>query len=85
MYAIRSYYVLLVDTTKGRIVTDEEIKHELATQQPYGDWLKEHLIELDKLELNCKVIDPDHETVLQRQKAFGYTYEVLTKMLVPMA
>jgi len=77
--------MLLVDTTKGRIVTDEEIKHELATQQPYGDWLKEHLIELDKLELNCKVIDPDHETVLQRQKAFGYTYEVLTKMLVPMA
>ena len=41
--------MLLVDTEQDRIVPDEEIKQQLATRQPYAQWLKENQITLDDL------------------------------------
>ena len=42
--------MLLVDTKEQRIVSDEEIKHRIATEKPYGEWVKEHIIHLDSIE-----------------------------------
>jgi glutamine phosphoribosylpyrophosphate amidotransferase len=39
--------MFLVDMAKGRIVDDEEIKHEMASQRPYRAWLNKHLVTLD--------------------------------------
>ena len=76
--------IFLVDTSKGRIVEDEEIKRELASQHPYRRWLDEHLINIDDLP-KARAEQPEHESVLQRQLAFGYTQEDLRVLLAPMA
>ena len=77
--------MLLVDTVAGRIVPDEEIKQSITTEFPYQQWLDEHLISLEELPEAPHLPEPDHLTVLQRQQAFGYTFEVLRKILEPMA
>jgi glutamate synthase (NADPH) large chain len=76
--------IFLVDTSKGRIVDDEEIKRELASQHPYRRWLDENLIRIDDLP-KARAEQPEHESVLQRQLAFGYTQEDLRVLLSPMA
>ena len=77
--------VFLVDTAKGRIVDDEEIKSQLAAARPYQRWLAEHLIDIRELPDAARLPEPDHQTVLQRQQAFGYTEEDLRLLLAPMA
>ncbi len=77
--------MLLVDLTQGRIVPDEEIKHDLATRQPYGEWLKSNQITLDSLPEPTRVQPVDHETVLMRQRCFGYTDEDVRTLIAPMA
>lgn len=77
--------MFLVDTVQGRIVPDEEIKNELATANPYLQWLKENHILLEELPDPPMVHQPDHATVLQRQQAFGYTFEDQRVVLGPMA
>src|SRR2546427_692350 len=76
--------IFLVDTGKGRIIDDEEIKAELAAEHPYADWLRDHQVLLENLPAQ-PVPAPDHDTVLQRQIAFGYTHEDLRILLLPMA
>jgi glutamate synthase (NADPH/NADH) large chain len=77
--------VFLVDTAAGRIIDDEELKTELASAHPYGEWLKEHLVDIDDLPEAPELPKPDHGTVLRRQQAFGYTHEDLRILLEPMA
>jgi glutamate synthase (ferredoxin) len=77
--------MLLVDTAQGRIITDEEIKQQMATAKPYQDWLANNLIELQDLPEAPQSALPEYETLVQRQKMFGYTYEDVRKVLVPMA
>jgi glutamate synthase (ferredoxin) len=77
--------ILLVDTAQGRIIDDAELKHAYATEHPYGEWLKQHLISIEELPDPPHVHEPDHETVLQRQQVFGYTHEDLRLLLGPMA
>ena len=77
--------MLLVDTEQGRIISDEELKSQVATAHPYQAWLDEHLVALT--DLPAATVDdtlPDHDTVLRRQQAFGYTYEDLRVFLGPM-
>ncbi|MGH7275588.1 MAG: glutamate synthase large subunit [Candidatus Rokuibacteriota bacterium] len=76
--------IFLVDTAQGRIIDDEEIKAQLASEHPYGDWLREHTVRLEDL-AEQPAPASDHETVLQRQIAFGYTHEDLRILLAPMA
>ena len=76
--------IFLVDTVKGRIVDDEEIKRELAAEQPYREWLDRHLIDIDDLPA-ARAEQPEHETVFKRQQAFGYTQEDLRFLIAPMA
>jgi glutamate synthase domain-containing protein 2/glutamate synthase domain-containing protein 1/glutamate synthase domain-containing protein 3 len=77
--------MLLVDTVQGRIVPDEEIKRTLWERQPYGQWIKDQQIVLDHLPEPSRIFQADHDTVLLRQRAFGYTEEDIAKVLVPMA
>src|SRR5213594_1543515 len=76
--------IFLVDTAKGRIVDDEEIKAQLAAEHPYGAWLEQHTVHLDDV-APVHVSEADHATVLTRQMAFGYTHEDLRLLLAPMA
>jgi glutamate synthase (NADPH) large chain len=76
--------MFLVDTAQGRIVSDEEIKAELAAAHPYRDWLDNGLIGLEELPQGPYVRMPHHRIVL-RQLVFGYTYEELNLLVAPMA
>jgi glutamate synthase (NADPH/NADH) large chain len=76
--------IFLVDTAQGRIIDDEEIKAQLAAEHPYADWLRANSVRLEDLPAR-PVPAADHETVLNRQIAFGYTHEDLRILLAPMA
>jgi glutamate synthase domain-containing protein 2/glutamate synthase domain-containing protein 1/glutamate synthase domain-containing protein 3 len=76
--------MLLVDTEQKRLISDDEIKKELAARQPYGQWLKANQITLDHLPNPPHVNPTNHETILMRQRAFGYTDEDLKTILGPM-
>ena len=76
--------MFLVDMEKGRIIPDEEIKHELASQQPYGEWVKENLVDLKTLPA-VEAAGIDTDTVIERQRLFGYTMEDQNHILMPMA
>jgi len=77
--------MLLVDLEQGRIVPDEEIKAGLALRQPYAEWLKKNQITLESLPEPTRVQGSDHETVLMRQRCFGYTDEDVRMLITPMA
>src|SRR5687767_13408736 len=77
--------IFLVDTEQGRIIADEEIKSELASRHPYADWLAENMIALEDLKPAPLLPLPDHYTMLNRQRTFGYTQEDLRILLAPMA
>lgn len=82
---LRPGRMLLVDTAEGRIISDEEVKAQIAAEHPYQAWLDEHLVNLEDLPDAKELPEPDHATVHRRQSAFGYTYEELRKVLEPMA
>ncbi len=77
--------MFVVDTAAGRIVPDDELKRAVATERPYGDWCRDGLIRLRELPDPPTVFGPDHETVLRRQEAFGYTAEDVRMLVNPMA
>ncbi|OAB39406.1 glutamate synthase subunit alpha [Paenibacillus macquariensis subsp. defensor] len=82
---LRPGRMLLVDTKQGRIISDEEVKAEIAAEKPYRAWLDEHLINLDELPDAPELPNPKHDNVQQLQQSFGYTFEELRKVLEPMA
>ena len=75
--------ILLVDTEQNRLISDEEAKKQLAARQPYAQWLKDNQITLDHLPSPARVQPTDHDTILMRQRAFGYTDEDLKTILSP--
>ena len=97
---LRPGRMLLIDTEEGRIITNEEIKKKIATAHPYKQWVKENMINLSDLVDDYQAseetqpkkgkskaaksaqVDPDIEV---KQKMFGYTYEDIRKMVIPMA
>ncbi len=81
---LRPGKMLLIDTQQGRIIDDEEIKRSLAAERPYGEWLRANAVNIEALP-PARAERPDHETVLRRQQAFGYTQEDLRVLLTPMA
>jgi glutamate synthase (ferredoxin) len=81
---LRPGKMLLIDTGEGRIISDTEIKQTLAAAHPYGEWLQQHLVDIEDLP-TAFAERPDSNTVLRRQQAFGYTHEDLRLLLTPMA
>ena len=77
--------MFLVDTEAGRIISDKEIKQKLASAQPYAQWIATNQVSLDQLPEPARVHPSDHDTILCRQRMFGYTDEDLKMILEPMA
>ncbi|WP_416958185.1 glutamate synthase large subunit [Nocardioides sp. T5] len=76
--------MFLVDTEEHRIIEDEEIKSQLAAEQPYDEWLHAGLVHLDDID-DLEHIVHTHASVTRRQQIFGYTEEELRILLSPMA
>ncbi|NOY73179.1 MAG: glutamate synthase large subunit, partial [Gammaproteobacteria bacterium] len=76
--------MFLIDFKKGRLISDEELKHDFATQRPYQQWLNEQSIHLHQL----KTAEEPHgfyqKTLIERMRAFGYTTESMQFMLLPL-
>ena len=77
--------MLLVDTIERRIIPDDEMKERLWSRQPYGDWLKANQITLDSLPEPPRVYESDLDSIVMRQRTFGYTDEDLRVLMQPMA
>src|SRR5512137_929179 len=77
--------MFLVDTARGGSVGDDEIKGTLAAARPYREWLDEYQIHVDDLPQPPELPQPDPDSLLQRQIAFGYTFEDQRIVLTPMA
>ncbi len=78
--------MLLIDLEKGRIISDDDLKADLASRYPYEQWLKRTQIQVGDLPLPKKV--PRKKTnvaLLDLQQAFGYTQESLKFLMAPMA
>ena len=83
---LRPGKMLLVDTTKGKLIDDTDIKDYYSHRQPYGEWLDNNLVHLKDLKIpNKNVIHFDDEQLVRLQKAFGYTYEEIRTSILPMA
>ncbi|MFY7812469.1 MAG: glutamate synthase central domain-containing protein, partial [Candidatus Nanopelagicaceae bacterium] len=76
--------MFLVDLEAGRVIEDDEIKDELASAAPYGQWLNDGLVDLKDIPTREHIFYP-HSSVLRRQRAFGYTEEEIRLIISPMA
>jgi glutamate synthase (NADPH/NADH) large chain len=79
--------MFVADLEQGRIISDEEVKADIISRQPYGDWVKNNMTYLDDLPSipDLELKEPDHKTLFKRQKTFGFTHEELEVLLKPMA
>src|SRR3954470_15877071 len=75
--------LFLVDVENGRIVEDEEVKYEVATQQPYGEWYRDRTVHLDDMP-DVAPRDFPSDPLIARQQLFGYTQEDLRISLASM-
>ena len=83
---LRPGKMLLVDTKKGCLIKDEELKETYASKYPYGEWLDSHLMYLSDLKIpNVKVETYKGENLEALQRAFGYAYENLKDYIIPTA
>ncbi len=77
--------MLLIDLAAGRIISDDELKRELAAKNPYGQWLKRTQIQVSDLPLPKKSPrKKSNVSLLDLQQAFGYTQESLKFLMAPM-
>src|SRR6185437_13135227 len=78
--------MLLIDTEKGKIITDDEIKHQVASRQPYGRWLENYKIQLGQLaEPRLAFASLSEDSVFRYQQVFGYSREDIDSIITPMA
>jgi glutamate synthase (NADPH/NADH) large chain len=77
--------MLLVDMVEGRIVSDEEIKAQIAKQHPYAKWLKKTQLVLEDLPALQPRKPSTNISLLDRQQCFGYTQEDWQLLMEPMA
>jgi glutamate synthase (ferredoxin) len=82
--------MFLVNMEEGRIIADEELKTKIVNEHPYREWIDQHMVELAQLKDAPQLPESDEEAkpvlpLIQRQTAFGYTFEELRLLLTPMA
>ena len=78
--------MLLIDTIKGKLISDDELKESYASKQPYGEWLDAQLVELKDLKIPNKRVEGFNKNQLARfQKAFGYNYDEVYGSILKMA
>ena len=76
--------MFLVDTQEGRIIDDKELKAEICRKKPYAKWIKDNVLKLSDLPKPQQIRSTDFDTLLLRQKLFGYSSEDLNLLLTPM-
>src|SRR5436189_72729 len=78
--------MFIVDMEKGKIISDEELKKQICSQKPYGEWLNKYKIRLEELpEPRVMFTHLEHDQVFKYQKTFGYSTEDLDSIIAPMA
>ncbi|MBI3882953.1 MAG: glutamate synthase subunit alpha, partial [Sphingobacteriales bacterium] len=78
--------MFVVDMVQGRIISDDELKQNICSQQPYGDWLNKYKIRLEELpEPRVMFTHLEEEQIFKYQKAFGYSTEDMDTIIAPMA
>ena len=83
---LRPGKMLLIDTRRGKLLADEEIKDRYASRQPYGEWLDLNLVQLHDLPIpNAQVPTHSQQERDRLYRAFGYTYEQVKDAMLPMA
>lgn len=83
---LRPGRMLLIDTVKGEIINDDDLKMYYAQQKPYGEWLDSNLVHLKDLKIpNQKVEEYSKSELAKLEKAFGYNYEQISTMILNMA
>ena len=80
---LRPGSMLLADTLEGRLIEDQELKAQLAHQEPWAQWISDNRIELEKLP-EREHISHTPASVMRRQRTFGYTEEEVRILLTPM-
>jgi glutamate synthase (ferredoxin) len=76
--------MLLIDTEAQRIISDEELKERVSLAYPYADWNKRHIVHLNEIPVEKVPEEKVPEDLIKQQKAFGYTFEDITKTIQPM-
>jgi len=77
--------MFLVSLEQGRIIDDEELKHNLASNQPYGQWLKDKKLTLADLPTATEIPDLEHDEMVRLQQVFGYSVEEIRMLTTVMA
>ena len=78
--------MFVVDMEQGRIISDEELKNDICSRKPYGDWLNQYKIRLEELdEPRVAFTHLSDSSILKYQKAFGYSTEDIDDIVTPMA
>ncbi|HZK55285.1 MAG TPA: glutamate synthase large subunit [Desulfosporosinus sp.] len=76
--------MLLIDTEAQRIISDEEIKESVSILQPYAEWNNRHIVNLNDMPVEKAKEEEVSKNLIKLQKAFGYTFEDITKTILPM-
>ncbi|KUO71897.1 MAG: glutamate synthase subunit alpha [Desulfosporosinus sp. BRH_c37] len=76
--------MLLIDTEAQRIITDEELKESVSILHPYAEWNKQYIVHLNDIPAEKVPEKKVTENLIKQQKAFGYTFEDITKTILPM-
>ncbi len=83
---LRPGKMLLIDTNRGKVMQDEDLKSYYASRQPYGEWLDQNLVRLQDLPIPNRKVETHTQAVRDRlYRAFGYTYEEVKDAILPMA
>ncbi|AEV96509.1 glutamate synthase subunit alpha [Niastella koreensis] len=78
--------MFVVDMEQGRIISDEELKNDICSRKPYGDWLNQYKIRLEELdEPRVAFTHLSDASILKYQKALGYSTEDIDDIITPMA
>ena len=76
--------MLLIDTEAQRIISDEEIKKSVSILHPYAEWNQRHTVNLNDISVEKVQEEEVTQDLIKQQKAFGYTFEDITKTILPM-
>ncbi|MGM0508727.1 MAG: glutamate synthase large subunit [Fusobacteriota bacterium] len=77
--------MLIIDTEKGEVFYDKEVKKELSLNKPYTKWIKDNKKYLKNIKMEKEKYSCDLDTVITRLRAFGYSREDLSTIIAPMA
>ena len=82
---LRPGRMLLIDTAEGRVIKDEELKMTVAQRHPYAHWIDTYSLRADELPVPAEKQPEEELPLTARMRAFGYTNEQISKIIMPMA